>query len=258
MTSSAAGDWYECWRHIVQKVRRVESPEALQALLAELVQPSRPQTVSYVNAHSMNTVVSSRAFFDALTASDLLLRDGSGMATLFRVLALPPGLNLNGTDLIPTIIRHFNGRRIALYGTKEPYLGRAGIAVQRLAPDSAVSCTHGFLGPAEYLALAAHSRPELIVLGMGVPKQEMLARLLRDSLEAPCLIICGGAILDFLGARFSRAPRFLRAAGLEWIYRLALEPRRLFNRYVLGNPLFLYRALRFRWAQRRLSLAQDA
>jgi exopolysaccharide biosynthesis WecB/TagA/CpsF family protein len=76
-----------------------------------------------------------------------------------------------------------------------------------------------------------------------MPRQEQVAVLLRAALGYPCLIVCGGAILDFLGGKTSRAPVWLRRTGLEWAYRLALEPRRLFSRYVLGNPLFVSRAL---------------
>ncbi|MEX5624238.1 WecB/TagA/CpsF family glycosyltransferase, partial [Pseudomonas syringae] len=57
------------------------------------------------------------------------------------------------------------------------------------------------------------------------------------------LIVCGGAILDFLGGKASRAPQWLRHLGGEWAYRLLREPKRLFMRYVVGNPLFLLRTL---------------
>jgi exopolysaccharide biosynthesis WecB/TagA/CpsF family protein len=74
---------------------------------------------------------------------------------------------------------------------------------------------------------------------------------LRAQLDYPCLIVCGGAIIDFLGGKIARAPVWMRRLGLEWVYRLVQEPGRLFRRYVLGNPLFLARALRLRLAQRR-------
>ena len=65
----------------------------------------------------------------------------------------------------------------------------------------------------------------------------------RDRAERPCLIVCGGAILDFLGGKVSRAPAWLRRLGGEWIFRLVKEPKRLFMRYVVGNPAFLIRTL---------------
>jgi hypothetical protein len=55
--------------------------------------------------------------------------------------------------------------------------------------------------------------------------------------------VCGGAIIDFMGGKTSRAPVWMRKTGLEWVYRLMIEPRRLFHRYVVGNPVFLARAI---------------
>jgi N-acetylglucosaminyldiphosphoundecaprenol N-acetyl-beta-D-mannosaminyltransferase len=86
---------------------------------------------------------------------------------------------------------------------------------------------------------------------MGMPRQEEVAAGLREVLSHPCLIVCGGAIIDFLGGKTPRAPLWMRKTGMEWVYRLALEPRRLFQRYVIGNPLFLTRALRLASLSRR-------
>lgn len=80
---------------------------------------------------------------------------------------------------------------------------------------------------------------------MGMPKQEAVAAKLA-AIGGPCLIVCGGAILDFLGGKVSRAPEWLRRLGGEWLYRLLREPKRLFMRYVVGNPLFLLRTLLYR------------
>ena len=131
-----------------------------------------------------------------------------------------------------------------LFGTQDPWLARAQEAVvTRLAPRSQCVVAHGFLDTARYVRLAAAHRPAVIVLGMGMPRQEEVAAVLRAALGFPCLIICGGAIIDFLGGKTSRAPGWMRGAGLEWLYRLSQEPKRLFRRYVLGNPLFISRAL---------------
>ncbi|HPU16845.1 MAG TPA: WecB/TagA/CpsF family glycosyltransferase, partial [Polymorphobacter sp.] len=75
-----------------------------------------------------------------------------------------------------------------------------------------------------------------------MPKQERVARLMKHGLHQDMAIACGGAILDFLSGHVTRAPGWMRRSGLEWMYRLSLEPKRLFGRYVVGNPLFLLRS----------------
>jgi exopolysaccharide biosynthesis WecB/TagA/CpsF family protein len=76
---------------------------------------------------------------------------------------------------------------------------------------------------------------------MGMPNQEYLAVCLRERLSHPVLIVNGGAVLDFLGGKVTRAPKVMRNTGTEWAYRLFLEPRRLARRYLLGIPAFFSR-----------------
>lgn len=237
-------EWRKRWRLLAAKIERIESDNEEQLLLQRLSSTPQPLVVAFANAHAMNSVVKSVSFFEALTSADIVLRDGSGMATLFRLLGVSAGLNLNGTDLIPKILRQFNGRRIAFFGTQEPFLARGSSAASGLyAPESTFASAHGFLEVEAYLALAATYRPDLIVLGMGMPRQEIVAAALRSTLAHPCVIVCGGAIIDFLAGRTPRAPPWIRRAGMEWAFRLALEPKRLFQRYVIGNPVFLTRAV---------------
>jgi N-acetylglucosaminyldiphosphoundecaprenol N-acetyl-beta-D-mannosaminyltransferase len=243
--AQAHPDWRHRWNCLVRKIERVQTTAQEQQLVAGLAQPDRPFVLAFANAHAMNSLVNSEPFFDALHSADMVLRDGSGMATLFKLLRLHPGLNLNGTDLIPQLVRQFDGRCIAFFGTQEPYLQRAVQAGEReLAPRSRFVSSHGFHDTGVYVSMALLHRPALIVLGMGMPRQEDVAAALRATLTFPCLIVCGGAIIDFLGGKTPRAPLWLRQRGLEWAYRLAVEPKRLFQRYVIGNPLFLSRALR--------------
>lgn len=248
----AAPDWPQRWALLLKKIVRVQTRADEEHLLARLSQPERPFVLAFANAHAMNSLAASGSFFDALHAADMVLRDGSGMATLFKLLHMQPGLNLNGTDLIPQLIRQFDGRCIALFGTQDPFLQRGvEVVAQRLAPRSPRVSAHGFMNTDAYAALALAHKPSLIVLGMGMPRQEQVAAALRAQLAFPCLIVCGGAIIDFLGGRMPRAPMWMRKTGLEWAFRLSLEPRRLFQRYVIGNPIFLTRALRLASARRQ-------
>lgn len=239
-----ASDWPARWQTLVCAALRIYGPRGEQQMLDWLTRPVRPMVLAFINAHAMNCAARDDRFYQSLCQADVVLRDGIGMAVLMTLLNQRPGLNLNGTDLIPRILRRYEGAPIALFGTQSPWLDDAARVVMcDLAPGSACVRAHGFLPVDDYLQLALSHAPALIVLGMGMPRQEEVAQALRASLSQPCLIVCGGAILDFLGGRAARAPGALRQLGLEWCWRLALEPRRLFRRYVLGNPLFVLRSL---------------
>lgn len=235
--------WQRRWRMMTEKIQRVDTLDEEKDLLGRMCRPTRPVVVAFANAHAMNCVAQSQSFFDDLYTADWVLRDGSGVATLFKLLGRNAGRNLNGTDLIPKIVGLFDGRSIAFFGTQEPYLQRSMAAAQQYAPQSHFVRAHGFLELHDYLSLAISHRSGLIVLGMGMPKQEAVAVALRSKLGFPCTIVCGGAIIDFLAGRTTRAPLWMRRAGMEWLYRLSKEPRRLSHRYVVGNPVFLMRAL---------------
>jgi N-acetylglucosaminyldiphosphoundecaprenol N-acetyl-beta-D-mannosaminyltransferase len=237
-------DWQTRWLQLVRGMARVHSPNGENQLLDWLLRPGEARVLAFVNAHAMNSVAESAKFFDALISADVIVRDGIGMSILMQLLNQSPGLNLNGTDLIPKILARGAGQPIAFFGTRDPWLGTArDVVVRKLAPGSSVVTAHGFMDLSSYIRIAAQHRPRVIVLGMGMPRQEEVAVALRAALGFSCLIICGGAIIDFLGGKTPRAPSWMRRTGLEWLYRLGREPRRLFKRYVAGNPVFLGRSL---------------
>ncbi|WP_224363495.1 WecB/TagA/CpsF family glycosyltransferase [Hyalangium versicolor] len=220
-----------------RRIHLIEDERAHDALLERLQHPERPYIVSFVNAHAANLGWNTPGMLESLLRSDLLLRDGIGVKLGLKAFGHAPGLNMNGTDFIPKIARAYRGRRAGLFGTRSPWLDTA----RRKLEDeglNVVACHDGFSPPEKYLELAAETKPELIILAMGMPKQEDIAVRLREHLSQPVLIVNGGAILDFLGGKVSRAPELMRNTGLEWVYRLYLEPQRLAKRYLLGIPVF--------------------
>lgn len=232
---------------LVARIARPETaaPEAALALARAAAGPRRAFTLGFVNAHALNLCAASPTAAAAFGAADLLLRDGVGMAALMRLAGRDPGPDVNGTDLIPRLAA---GRRVALYGGAPGVAQAAAETLRARFGATVVAARHGYHAPAAYARwLAADAAPEggaaeLVILGLGMPRQEALARRLRAAAPAPVGLICGGAALDFLAGRTPRAPLALRRAGLEWAFRLALEPGRLGRRYLLGNPLFLARA----------------
>lgn len=234
---------------IAAQVSRFRSfDECLVALRAALGQVQRPFALSFINAHGFNLCHRDKAYNLAMIRSDMILRDGTGMALLYKAMGEDPGQNFCGTDFIPYLLDKLGRKKIALIGTRNPYLQQAA---RRLTENGmeVVHLEHGFLEPGDYVARLKEARPELVLLGMGNPKQEKVAALLRAQLDFPCLLISGGAIIDYLGGKISRAPLWMRNLGVEWVYRLHLEPRRMFGRYVIGNTLFLLRLAHVKWRQ---------
>ena len=233
-------------------VRRVPSITSQDALVEELAHPRRPTLLAFVNAHACNLAVSDPQLERDLVGADVVLRDGSGMVLLYRAQGLDAGLNMNGTDFIPMLIRAFEDQSIALLGTRDPWLSAAA---EGIADTSRVVLVRdGFLDDDQYVRDVRDAGPALVILGMGMPRQERVGTRLRAELDHPCLIVCGGAILDFMGGKVQRAPAGLRRLGLEWIWRLVIEPRRLFRRYVVGNAVFVVRLCGV-WCERRFRSA---
>lgn len=229
---------------LIERVTLIPDARAREAFLATLRTPTGPaKTLAFVNAHAFNLAYSDPETAAAFMDADILLRDGKGMELLFKRIGLDPGLNMNGTDLIPQILSATR-TTVAIYGTQDPWL-RDGCAALATKGIEIVSALDGFQPPETYVEDARKTKPGIIVLAMGMPKQEQLAVQLRAALQdQPVLIVCGGAIIDFIGGRFARAPLWMRKLGLEWGYRLLREPRRLFGRYVIGNVRFLIRMRR--------------
>lgn len=220
----------------------------VEAWLDDLPDPhGGPHVVSFINAHAVNLAETDAEFYNALMGSDVLFRDGSGVKAMMKLVAREPGLNMCGTDLIPRVIARYSGkaakrRRIAVLASTLEWAEK-GAGIIRDGGGEIVLVMDGWRQIEDYVAALKEAPADLIILGMGMPKQEKVSMALKDALTHDCVIINGGAIIDFMAGKVTRAPEIWRKAGFEWAYRLIREPRRLFGRYVLGNATFLARAV---------------
>jgi exopolysaccharide biosynthesis WecB/TagA/CpsF family protein len=229
------------------------SLDAALTEIGQLLAGDKPSMVAFANAHTLNLAIADPAFRDVLCRAELVCNDGIGVSMAARLRGLRFPANLNGTDLSPRILRI-----AARQGAPVFFLGgAAGIAavaaerLNRIIPGLIVAGTaDGYADLADLprlLNTIRSSQAKLLFVGLGNPRQELwLAEHLADT--GATVGIGVGAFLDFAASRVRRAPAWMRAARIEWLFRLALEPRRLFRRYVTGNPLFLYRVARERIA----------
>ena len=237
-----------------QPVAMLTWDEAI-AHLGDLVGQDGFTPVSFLNAHNANVAASDAGFAEAMRGF-LALPDGVGVDIAARLLyGVPFPANLNGTDFIPAFLKaRQQPVTVGLLGTTSDNVAAACAALRRHAPQHRYEVIgDGFFddpGEAAILERLRSLRPDLLLVAMGVPRQEMW--ISRKLGARHCSVAIGvGALLDFLSGAVPRAPGWIRRLRLEWAYRLWLEPSRLWRRYLVGNPLFLWRVARQRLAMKR-------
>lgn len=229
------------------------------ALIDEIIADAKALDVmislGFMNQHGFNLIAKNRALLKPFNDLDYILRDGIGMKLAFKFFKMPAGANLNGTDFIPQLVNKVaNSNQLThqdthffVLGTQCPWLEKGAA---QLLKGQTFQTLDGFKELPEYIEFLTLNMKSnmfnVIVLAMGMPKQEELAALIKKTIKQPGLVVCGGAIIDFQAGRFPRAPQVFRTLSIEWLYRLLKEPRRLFKRYVVGIPLFFYNLYRYK------------
>jgi N-acetylglucosaminyldiphosphoundecaprenol N-acetyl-beta-D-mannosaminyltransferase len=210
--------------------------------------------VSYVNAHVLNQSFTNPELRRALQASDLVYCDGYGVRLAARLVGLPVPHRMTGADWIWAVaaLCQESGRSLYLLGSEPGASADAAAELQRWYPRLEVCGTHhgyfdiGAPHAERVLEHIADTSPDVLLVGMGTPQQELWVERYADRLDVG-VVWTVGALFDYLSSRTPRAPHWLSDNGLEWIFRLAIEPRRMWRRYLLGNPAFLGRV----WRERR-------
>ncbi|MGE0708815.1 MAG: WecB/TagA/CpsF family glycosyltransferase [Planctomycetota bacterium] len=220
--------------------------EALERISA-LVAADRRALVVTPNVDHLVRLERDVAFRAAYAAADLVLADGVPLLWACRLLGRPLRAKVSGSDLLPAYaeLAAARGHRLYFLG------GRPGAAVraaQVLAARHAGLQVVGIDVPpvgferdprldGAVMARVRAARPDVLFVGLGSPKQELWLAERRLELEVPVSIGVGGAF-EMVAGLVPRAPRWMQRVGLEWAWRLAREPRRLWRRYLLEDPRF--------------------
>ncbi|RWX68046.1 glycosyltransferase [Mesorhizobium sp. M4B.F.Ca.ET.089.01.1.1] len=218
------------------------------ALLTRLVAERRFTKVSFLNAHNANIACTDPVFAEALD-DFLILPDGIGVDMAAKLLyGAPFPDNLNGTDFVPAFLQASSRPlTVGLLGATRVNAEAASVKLAALAVQHRFVVIHdGYFSAAEEPTIVdriAALRPDVLLVAMGVPRQELWIARHIDARHCT-LPIAVGALLDFLSGTVPRAPLWMRRLRLEWLFRLLIEPGRLWRRYVVGNPLFLWRVAR--------------
>ena len=222
--------------------------------VAEIIDGGGHERFAFLNAHGANVAQRDARFRDVLTRFTVL-PDGMGVDIASRWLyGTPFPQNLNGTDFVPsTLADPTNSWRVVLWGASPGVAEDAATAWARAYPHHRFAvASHGYATNSERDAALARLEldpADLLLVAMGNPHQEVFV----DGYIGPshARVVMGvGALFDFAAGRVPRAPSFVRRLRSEWVFRLALEPARMWRRYVVGNPAFLLRVQMQRWSRR--------
>ena len=231
-----------------------------QAVLAieALVDAAEGGAVFTPNVDHVVQAENDPAFADAYARVSLSLADGAPIVWASRLLGRPLPERIAGSDLVLPVLELAGRRswRVAFLGATPAVAERAAAIARERFGTQVVSVASPMVNVADEAQLAdiaaslALARPHLVLMALGAPKQELLIDRIRDRIRpAVCLAI--GAGLDFIAGSVQRAPLLLRKAGLEWAFRLGQEPRRMWRRYLVRDPVFALIVGRMLLAERR-------
>ncbi|MDX1419351.1 MAG: WecB/TagA/CpsF family glycosyltransferase [Rubricoccaceae bacterium] len=205
------------------------------------------RTVLATGAHGLVEAQDDPAFRSILHGADLNVPDGMPVVWALRRLGIAGAERVYGPDLTLSVCRAAAaaGVPIALYGASEETLAILMERLPRLSPGlrivEAVSPPYRPLTRDEdeaYTERLARSGAGIVLVGLGCPKQERWCEAHRGRI--PAVLLAVGAAFDFHAGRVPQAPPVLQRSGLEWAFRLAMEPRRLWRRYARVVPRFLW------------------
>jgi N-acetylglucosaminyldiphosphoundecaprenol N-acetyl-beta-D-mannosaminyltransferase len=219
---------------------------ALRDLLAG-VRAGQGGYVCFVNVHVAVTGREDPRVRAAVNESFMSLPDGRPVFAAGRLQGVVPLEAVPGPDFMEAVLRHISDPPLRHFflGGRPDVLDRLVTVVGQRYPTAcvagALSPPFRPLSPEEWSGIAARvrdARPDLVWVGLGAPKQELFMNGYWRAL-APAVLLGVGAAFDFTAGTVERAPAWMRKAGLEWLFRLLAEPRRLWRRYAYTNTMFL-------------------
>lgn len=214
--------------------------------------PDEKLLINTINAHSYNTAQKDRFFAEALTEGDVLIPDGASIVMALKWLRGEKMERIAGADLFAFEMNKLNQRGGTCF-----FLGSSEKVLELIKQRSL--CDYPNIKVVTYsppyksefseeenramIQAVNDVKPDLLWIGMTAPKQEKWAYSHLSELNVDCHIGTVGAVFDFYAGTVKRAPAWWQKHGLEWLYRLLKEPRRMWRRYIIGNTLFIWNVI---------------
>lgn len=201
------------------------------------------------NPHSLVVAQNDTTFMDALNNADATVADGSGITMISKFLKLDTGPRITGHDFFEMVMKLLNNKngRVFFYGSSEVVLDKIKEELKKQYPNVVLA---GTLSPPfrewteeenqEMIDVINKSNPDVLWVGMTAPKQEKWIEKNRNLLNTSTIGAIG-AVFDFFAGTYPRAPIWANKLGIEWLFRLIKEPKRMWRRNFISTPLFLFK-----------------
>lgn len=208
----------------------------------QLIQQNEASYVVTPNVDHMVRLETDEEFKKSYEQANLVLTDGKPLIWISKLYKHPIKEKISGSDVLPEVCALAEQRGYTMYflGAAEGVADRAAKNLIKKYPKLKIVGTYspeyGFEKDKkkvkEVVALVREARPDILIMALGTPKQEKFIYQNRKELNVP-LSLGLGASLDFEAGNVKRAPKWMSEAGLEWLYRIFQEPRRMFKRYFI-------------------------
>lgn len=227
------------------------SLETVVSHLFSLLEPKgqKPKMVFYLNAYTVNLAFKDKNYAKAIRAADLVYADGWGPVWAGKVLGYQLPGRLTTADFFDDFCQKAKENNLSLF-----LLGSCSETIKKTAKNlkkefknlKIVGFHHGFLNQSKskkVISLINRSQPDFLIIGLGSPKQEKWLFNHLDQLQIK-VGWCVGGLFEYLAKTKPKCPRWLGDLGFEWLFRLLAEPKRLWRRYLISGPEFLFRLVR--------------
>jgi N-acetylglucosaminyldiphosphoundecaprenol N-acetyl-beta-D-mannosaminyltransferase len=235
----------------------VDNLDADQVLsrIEELVAQPGAHYMAVVNAAKMVAARQDEVLRGILDGADIVTADGMSVVWASRLLGKPLVERVTGIDMLARLVEWAARRQLSVFflGAKEEAVAAAVDHFQSAHPTLKVAgYRNGYFADADSQSITESirlSRADLLFVGMGSPAQEKWIAANVAAAGVRFAMGVGGSF-DHVCGRVSRAPLWMQRAGLEWLHRLAREPRRMWRRYLIGNTKFICLVAKQRWSRK--------
>lgn len=225
--------------------------ETFLAIIESSLQNGSKIVQNGVNAATITDLKSDNDLKEAINNSDLVNVDGMSVLLALRILGFKVPERVTSPDLAENVLAIADAKKYSIYllGANHSSLMLCKQKIQERYTNLKIAGYHdGYFGAEqeeEIVDIINNAEPDILLLGMPSPKKEMFVEKNKDKLEVHYFLGVGG-FFDILAGLKKRAPIWIQRIGMEWFYRLLQEPRRMWKRYLIGNPKFIWLVLKER------------